>query len=225
MNVHVNLLHDDERRYQGLVSRKFIMLASVGTVAGVLGVLGSLAGYSFFGERQEWQTLQAQWQQTEPRYKNYLSQQQGQGRIKAVVGELNGWNRGRLTLSAFLLEVQRLVAPHPLQLTRVSIMGESTFVQPPTPRVSPAAATNAPPAKPPPPIPARLWRVSIMGRVYGPQGHSAVVALTTQLQHTPGLAEVWDSVRLQNLTRATGSERRDEQSFTIEGLTRMRKCE
>jgi hypothetical protein len=225
MNVHVNLLHDDERRYQGLVSRKFIILASAGTVVSILVLLGSLAGYSFFGERQEWSTLRTQWQQTEPRYKNYLSQQQGQGRVKAVVGELNGWNRGRLPLSAILLDVQRMVAPHPIQLTRITIMGESTFVQPPTPKVPPAAATNAPPAKPPPPIPARLWRVTIMGRVFGPQGHSDVVALTTQLQNAPGLADVWESVRLQNLTRATGSERRDEQNFTIEGLTKMRKCE
>ena len=225
MNVHVNLLHDDERRYQGLVSRKFILLVSVGTVVSILVLLGALATYSFFGERQEWKALQAQWQQTEPRYKNYLSQQQGQGRVKTVMGELNGWNHGRLPQHGFLLEIQRAVAPFPIQLTRLQVMGESILVQTPAPKAPPAAAPNTPPAKPPPPIPARSWHVTITGRVFGPQGYTDVLAFVAQLQNAPGLSDVWESVRLQNLARPSGTEHRDEQNFIIEGLTKVRKCE
>lgn len=225
MNVHVNLLHVDERRYQGLVSRKFVMLVSVGTAASVLGILGALAVYSFFGERQEWKSLHAQWQQTEPRYKSYLSQQQGQGHVKTVVNELNGWNHGRLPQHEFLLNIQRAVAPYPIQLTRLQVIGESSLVQQPMPKTPAVAATNAPPAKPPPPIPARCWHVTITGRVFGPQGYTDVLAFVAQLQNTAGLAEVWESVRLQNLARPSDPEHRDEQNFTIEGLTKLRKCE
>ena len=229
MNVHVNLLHEDEQRYQGLVSQKFIIRGSVVMVVGILLILGSLALYGYFGEYQERKTLETQWKQTEPLYRNYLSRQQGQGRVKTLVNELNGWNHGRLSLAAFMLDVQRVVAPFPIQFSRMTLMGETTFVQPPTPKPPPmdaSSVTNAPVAlKPPPPIPARRWRVTITGRVYGPQGHSDVVTLANRLQNAPWLADVWDSVRLQNLTRSTAGEHRDEQNFTIEGLTKLRKCE
>jgi hypothetical protein len=225
MNVHVNMLYEVERRYQGLVSRKFTFRALLGTLAAVLLLLGSLALYSFFGERQNWHALKTQWQQVEPHYKRYLLQQQGQGRVKNVAGELDGWNRGRLSMNAFLLDIQRVAAPYPIQFSRLNITSEGSLVQPPAPKVAPAAAANAPPAKPPPPIPARRWQVLITGRVFGPQGYGDVVAFVTKLQNAPGLAEEWESVRLQNLARATGSDRRDEQNFTIEGVTKLRKCE
>ena len=227
MNVHVNLLHDDERRYQGLVSRKFILLVSSGLGLGLLVMVGGFAVSSFLGTRQEWNTLQTRWQETGPRYKKYLTKQQEQNRVKAVFGELNGWNHGRLPMAELMLEVQRTVAPYPIQFSRVTVAGETTLVQPPAPKPPPAdaSATNAPPAKPPPPIPARRWRITISGRVFGERGHTDVVALTEQLQANPRLAELWESVRLQSLTRATGTERRGEQMFSIEGLTKLRKCE
>jgi hypothetical protein len=225
MNAHVNLLHESEQRYQGLVSRKFTFRALLGTLASALLLLGSLALYSFFGERQEWKALKTQWQQVEPHYKRYLLQQQGQGRVKNVATELDGWNRGRLPMNAFLLDIQRVAAPYPIQFARLTVMGENTLIQQPAPKRPPDAAADAPAPKPPPPIPARRWQVSISGRVFGPQGYRDVIAFVNKLQNTPGLAELWESVRLQNLARVTGGERRDEQNFTIEAVTKVRKCE
>ena len=240
MNVHVNLLHDDERRYQGLVGRKFIVIAATSAVVGLLAIVGTLLGYNLISAQQELQQLRASWKQTEPQYKRFLAQQKVRDLAAGVLGELRGATHGRLPMHDFLLEVQRVVAPFPVQLDRITITSEASLVQPPPPKVAvkldepkpegpvapPAAITNAPPPPPPPPaIPARRWRVTLTGRVFGEQGHSAVVALATQLQRSPPLAEIWESVRLQNLARAPGEAHRGEQLFTIEGLTKLRKCE
>ena len=240
MNVHVNLLHDDERRYQGLVGRKFMVIATTCTVVGLLTIVGGLLGFNLFSAQQELQMLRSTWKQTEPQYKRFQAQQKVRDQTAAVLGELNGWEHGRLQMHSFLLEVQRVVAPVPVQLERVTMTAESVMVQPPAPKVAvkldepkpegapaPAASTNAPPPPPPPPpaIPARRWHITIAGRVFGEQGHSAVVALAAQLQQAPALADVWDSVRLQSLARAPGEAQRAEQLFTLEGLTKLRKCE
>ena len=238
MNVHVNLLHDDERRYQGLVGRKFIVIAATSTGLALLLIVGALLGIYLISAQQELQELRTQWRKTDPQYKKFLVQQKGRDQVAAVLGELNGWGHGRLPMHAFLLEIQRSVAPYPVQLDRVTVSGEYTMIQPPPPKVAvkleaapveaggaPVASTNAPPPPPPPAIPARRWHVVLSGRVFGDQGHTAVVELVTALQQSPPLADLWESVRLQNLSRAPGESHRGEQLFTIEGLTKQRKCE
>ncbi len=237
MNVHVNLLHEDERRYQGLVGRKFIMISATGTGLALLLIVGGLLGYTLISAQQELEMLRTQWRQTEPQYKKFLVQQKIRDQVAAMLGELKGWTHGRLSLHDFLAEIQRVVAPFPIQLDRLSVAGEYTMIQPPPPKVAlklevapaeaggaPVASTNAPPP-PPPPIPARRWHVTLSGRVFGEQGQSEVVELAAQLQKTPALAGLWDSVRLQSLTRAPGESHRAEQLFTIEGLTKLRNCE
>jgi len=236
MNVHVNLLHDDERRYQGLVGRKFIAIAATTTGLALLLIVGGLLGFYLISAQQELQELRAQWRKTDPQYKKFLVQQKTRDQVAAVLGELNGWGHGRLPTHDFLVELQRVVAPYPVQLDRVTVSGEYTMIQPPPPKAvvkldeappesagAPVAAAKAPP--PPPAIPARRWHIVLTGRVFGDQGHTAVVELVTKLQQTPPLADLWESVRLQNLARAPGESHRAEQLFTIEGLTKQRKCE
>lgn len=227
MNVHVNLLHDDERRYQGLVSRKFIVLISLGLGVGLLVMVGGLLVSNFLGTRQEWNLLQERWRETEPRYKKYLVQDKERSRVKAMVGELNGCNHGRLGMHDFMLDLQRAVATYPIRFSRVSISAEASLVQAPVPKAPPldVSVTNAPPVKPPPPIPAHRWHVTMTGRVFGERGHLDAVAFTEQLKRQSRLAELWESVRLQNLSPVAGSENRGQQIFTIEGVTKLRKCE
>ena len=237
MNVHINLLHDAERRYQGLVGRKFILICATSTVLALLLIVGGLLGYNLVSAQQDLETLRASWRQTEPQYKDFLKQQKIRDQVAAMLNELNGWTHGRLPMDGFLLEMQRIVAPYPVQLDRLTLAGEYTMIQPPLPKVpvkieepkpeasgAPVAVTNAPPV-PPPPIPARRWHITITGRVFGEQGHTAVVDLAAKLQQAPAFAGLWDSVRLQSLTRAPGEEHRTEQLFTIEGLTQQRKCQ
>jgi hypothetical protein len=231
MNVHINLLHDDERRYQGLVGQKFIIIATAATALALLLIVGGLFGYGLMSAQQELERLRIDWKQTDPRYKKFLMQQKVRDQVSAVLGELNGWTHGRLPMHTFLLEVQRVVAPYPVQLDRLTVAGEYSMVQPPPPKVvvkfvepAPVVSTNAPPP-PPPPIPARRWHITLTGRVFGAQGHTAVVELAARLQQAPGLSNVWESVRLQNIGRVPGDGSRNEQLFTIEGLTKLRKCE
>ena len=237
MNVHINLLHEDERRYQGLVGRKFILISSTITGLALLLIVGGLLGYNLISAQQELQSLRAQWRQTEPQYKKFLAQQKTRDQVSAVLGELQGWTHGRLLMQPFLLELQRVVVPYPVQLDRLTVAGEFTMIQPPPPKVAvkidepkpegteapPLAAAKPPP--PPPPIPARRWHVTLNGRVFGEQGHTAVVDLAAKLQQAPAFAGLWDSVRLQSLSRTPGEGHRTEQLFTIEGLTLQRKCE
>ena len=68
MNVHVNFLHDDERRYQGLVGRKFIVIAASSAVVGLLAIVGTLLGYNLISAQQELQMLRASWRQTEQQF-------------------------------------------------------------------------------------------------------------------------------------------------------------
>jgi len=238
MKVHVNLLHPDEQRYQGLVSLRFIFLASTITLAVVIILVGGFALYSFFSKRQDLLWARDQWKKTEPLYKQLLTLQQEQKRLKAVVNELDGWNHARLPTYTLLAELQRLVAPHPIQFSHVTVMGERGMVQPPAVTNAPKAevkdesagdggvpAKSTPPPKPPPAIPAWRFRITIAGHVFGEEGHTAVVMFNEQLQRDSQLAATFDSVRLQGLSRASREVQRNEQVFTIEALTPFRKFE
>lgn len=238
MRLQVNLLHEGELRHQGLVGRRFIIMVSLATLVGVLMLVGVLAGYAYISQRQELKNERAQWAKTEPNYKRFTALQQEQGRIKTVVDEILGWNHARLPMYDLLLELQRMVAPYPIQFTRVTVDSEFTMIQPPAPSGSarievkeegakeqsqPAAAPA--PAKPPPATPARRFHIVITGRVVGEQGHKNVVAFDEQLQKSPKLADIFESVRLQGISRAAGESRHNEQNFTIECLTKIRKYE
>ncbi|TAN38160.1 MAG: hypothetical protein EPN23_03075 [Verrucomicrobia bacterium] len=235
MKVHVNLLHPDEQRYQGLVSLRFIFLASIVTLTAVVILVGSFALYSFFSKRQDLVWARDQWLKAEPLYKQTLALQQEQKRIKVVVDELNGWNHARLPLHQLLAELQRIVAPHPIQFSRLTITGERSLVQPPAVTNVPKAEAKSEPAagakpavppKPPPAIPAWRFRITIAGRVFGEAGHTAVVAFNEQLQRDPHLVNIFESVHMQGLSKASReTQRGNEQVFTIEALTPLRKFE
>ena len=122
---------------------------------------------------------------------------------------------------------------------RVTVDSELVMVQPPVPKEKvkldegdeepkdSAAAPHAlvkPPAKPPA-TPARRFHVVITGRVSGEQGHTAVVAFDEDLQKKSPLAPVFETVRLQGISRVSGDNQRNEQNFTIECLTPLRKYE
>ena len=139
MNVHVNFLHDDERRYQGLVGRKFIVIAASSAVVGLLAIVGTLLGYNLISAQQELQMLRASWRQTEQQYKSFLAQQKVRDLAAGVLGELRGATHGRLPMHDFLLEVQRIVAPFPVQLDHITITSEASLVQPPPPKVAVSA--------------------------------------------------------------------------------------
>lgn len=233
MKVHVNLLHPDEQRYQGLVSSRFIILASALTLASILLLVSGFALYGFFSKRQDLQWAREQWKKTELRYRTILALQQEQGRIKKVVDELNGWNHARLPMYDLLAELRKIVSPHPIQFTRLNVNSETMTIQPPPPtnpppvkaqgEAQPVAGAAAP--KPPTPIQAKRFHLLIAGRVLGAEGHTAVVEFNEQIQSNQRIGPWFEAVRLQGINRVTSGARRDEQYFNIEGTTPARKLE
>jgi len=238
MNVRVTLLQESELRHQGLLNRRFLLLAAIGAGALVVVLLIGWGLWRWHGHRQDWQTARTTWAKTEPRYVKFQALQADYGRIKALADELQGWRHARLALSTVLAEVQRLVAPRPIQFERLTVTSQIELIVPPSPpprevtgkpaakRGAAEGAVTPAPAPPAPGVPARKFRIMIEGRAAGEQSYQEVVGLGNDLRTAPALAGLFDSVRLQGLRQVSDAkERPDERLFSIECVLLPRKIE
>jgi hypothetical protein len=214
MIARVNLLRPDEMRYQGPVSREFIRQAAVGGVCALLLLMVVLSVFRHRSIRHNLVLLQESWSEMSPRYEQVRSMQAALGSLQQVEAELQAWNASRIEWGTLLTDLQQIV-PAEIQLTRLSVRGETGLLETP-------ASTGSPKAGAPPPLLARRFNFRIDGRAPGAMAEEVVVRFARTMRDTPAFKEVLDTVRLQGLQRAAGSREEPDRLFGIEGTSRPR---
>lgn len=228
MSLRVNLMHESEGRYQGPVSFRFIAMSSGGFVAGILIIWVVFMLRHSGVLREEVSQLSDRWNSVQPQYKAALQKRAEFSSDQALLKELKSWSTSRLDWAARFDEINGYVPPS-IQLTRLSIQSEWTFMKPaPPPAPASDTAEAKPDSKPKSPPPAQLARkhlMSISGRAEGDAGSDDVVQMVKQLKASPGYSEIFDTIKLQNLVREARPDDRSDRSFAIEGVGLLRKME
>ncbi len=112
MNLQVNFLNKTERRYQGIVSMKIMMLGAVSLLSGITILVFSLAGISKITLSIALDRVQSEWKQLEPQAAVVLKAQDALAANSKTLSELENWSKGdRLSMYRILYAAQSRIPP------------------------------------------------------------------------------------------------------------------
>lgn len=121
MNLQVDLLKKTERRFQGIVSMKVMVLGSVGVLVGTLVLVLSLAGISRMTLQANLLRVRREWERIEPVVKVVRGDAASTEANWKVRDRLNAWSKGGSTpMYQVLRETQREI-PERMQLNNLFV--------------------------------------------------------------------------------------------------------
>lgn len=118
----VNLLKKNEQRYQGAVSRRFIMVSLVITPIVLVAVLSTVKLVQYTGIQAQLKASRAIWVDLEPRVELYKSEQSGLTANRKIMDVLDSWKRAQGSFALLLDEIRDDV-PENIQISHLSIRG------------------------------------------------------------------------------------------------------
>lgn len=112
MSLQVNLLKKTERRYQGIVSMKVMVLGSAGVLIGVTVLILFLAGVSKMTLNANLDRARREWDRLGPLADVVRSAHAATAANKKTLAELDGWAQGdHMAMHAILRAVQSEIPP------------------------------------------------------------------------------------------------------------------
>lgn len=107
MSLQVNLLRKAERRYQGIVSMKVMVLSSVSVLAGITILVFSLAGISKMTLNANLERARREWERLDPQAAVVRNCQTAITANRKTLTELESWAKGdHLSMFSILRAVQ-----------------------------------------------------------------------------------------------------------------------
>lgn len=220
MSLRVDLLREDEVRYQGAVSRRFALRAGISGAVAALSIFLAYFFYTEFSVRRELRDIDERWAQVSDRHKALKEKRITMSSMQGLQKELGAWGRNRLDWVSRLDELEAMI-PLNVQLVRFTVRDEWEFVRPPPPPPKPGEE-----AKPPPSQPARRTYLNISGRAAGANGEDAVIQVVTKMRNTKSYAGIFETIRLQRINTDPQPGDVADRAFDIEAaMAQPRKLE
>lgn len=119
----VNLLRKSEQRYQGAVSRRFIMVSAVITPILLIAVLSGIKMVQYSNVQKELKANRVIWKDLEPKLKLFTEEHQSLNANRTILALFEGWKESELPFVVMLDQIQSAV-PANVQFTRLSLKGE-----------------------------------------------------------------------------------------------------
>lgn len=222
MSLRVNLMREAEYRYQGPVSRKFVLRVSVITAAAVAFLLLTISVHQQISLSRNLKTTKEDWQSIETRFKTATALRDKLNAHQTILNELGKWEKSRPDWTRALENLQTIV-PSTIQITKLNVRGEWQFIQPPTPPAK-EGETTAP--KAPPMVPARRIAMNLEGKASGELADETVIQFVKTIRESAELNPMLESVKLQRLLReAALVDMQADRVFEIQGEFFLRKLE
>lgn len=194
MNLRVDLLLDTERRSSSVLSARSVVRIGSIVVPLVLAVGLLFFGMSLYRTIREASMLDARWKEMEPRSKDAARALAGFQTNREIVQGLQSWRNARLPLDEQMLGLMRLV-PEEAQLLRLTISHS-------------VAVTNK--------LPARMYAMTLQGRVTGANAELRVKEMETRLTALPPFAGATRKAEvLQYSADETQGAGKDDRLFQI----------
>ena len=197
----VNLLKKSECRYQGAVSRRFMLVSIVVTPILFIAVLSGVKLIQYGGVQADLKASREIWNTLEPRLATSVDQQRGLKTNRQAIGLINGWQESQVRMEELLLDIQEAIPEH-VQLMRISIRSDakSTLY-----REVDELGLN--------------YRLALQGVSQGEQAEDAVINLRRDLLKKEYLSSIFDSVKLTSMRKRRGADGENMREFSLEGLS------
>jgi len=196
----VNLLKKNEQRYQGAVSRRFMLVSIVVTPVLFIAVLSGVKLIQYGGVQADLRGSRQVWETLEPRLAVAKKQQSGLKTNRQVLELINGWQGSQVSMEGLLLDIQKTI-PENIQLTRISIRSE----------VKTSVYYAADELK-------LLYRLILQGVSQGARAEDAVIGLRKDLLKEGRLSATFDAVKLTAMWKREGRNGENMREFSLEGL-------
>jgi hypothetical protein len=121
--TRVNLLKKNEQRYQGAVSRRFMLVSIVVTPILFIAVISGVKLIQYTGVQANLRSSSEIWSDLKPRLSLYQDEQRGLNANLQALKLIDGWKNTQILQSRLLTEIQDSV-PQNIQLKRLSIRSE-----------------------------------------------------------------------------------------------------
>ncbi|MDF7809117.1 hypothetical protein P4E94_16850 [Pontiellaceae bacterium B12219] len=116
----VNLLKKGERRYQGKVSKDFIILVGAGVPLLIVLLVMGLFFANKAALKKELESTRVLWKQLEPRMKTYAKDNKELATTRQILELFEGWEASQTSFVKLLNDIQDAVPPS-VQFTRMSV--------------------------------------------------------------------------------------------------------
>lgn len=195
----VNLLKKSEQRYEGAVSRSFILLCGIGAPALLILLIIGLCFAHSASIKYQLKSSQALWENLEPRLTAHTQGNQGLSTNQKLLDLFSGWESSQASFVDLLNDVQGSV-PGTVQFNRLSIRaGESKAIY--------KTATEL----------QLDYNLIIEGVAHGSQAENQVIALQKDLLASERVGNTFDSLKLDSMRKRTDSDGENMREFRLVG--------
>jgi len=199
----VNLIKKNERRYQGLLSRGFILTTGIGVPSVfVLLVFVLLYGQSMSLNAQL-ESSRAVWENYEPRLKQYRKEKSGLTTTGKIKNLFDGWGQSQRSFLGLLEEFQQ-GTPANIQFTRLSIR---TGASKPIYKTAEELELD--------------YDLVISGKAEGEAAENAVIKLQKHLLSGQEVGSTFNTLKLASMRNSTTDAGTPVRQFSLTGSSKQ----
>jgi hypothetical protein len=199
----VNLLKKSEQRYQGMVSRRFVVVSLVATPLLLIAVLSGIKLIQYTGVQSELKASREIWKNLEPKLALFNEEKKALADHRQLLSLFEGWRSSQAPINELLEGIQGSV-PDNIQFTRLSLRGDLT-------RSVYAAADDM----------ALNYKLVIEGLSQGDMAESDVIRLQRQLLACEVVEASFESIKLTAMRKRQDAQRMTMREFRLEGSTQQ----
>jgi hypothetical protein len=197
--TRVNLLKKNEQRYQGAVSRRFMLVSIVVTPILFIAVISGVKLIQYTGVQANLRSSSEIWSDLKPRLSLYQDEQRGLNANLQALKLIDGWKNTQILQSRLLTEIQGSV-PQNIQLKRLSIRSELKTSVYFTPEEC-----------------ALDYKLVVQGVSLGDRAEDSVIGLRKDLMTTELMKATFESVKLASMRKQVAADGQSMRDFKLEG--------
>lgn len=199
----VNLLKKNEQRYQGAVSRKFILISAVVAPVLLIAILSGVKLIQYTGVKSELTVNRELWKDLEPRLTLFKDENRGLVINRKALELFGGWKDSQASFATLLEDIQDTV-PEEIQFTRLSVRSrrtESVYATTEDLKLS--------------------FDLAVEGLAHGARAENHVINLRKELLASHQIGSLFESINLASM-RMRGTETGEGlREFRLEGQSRF----
>jgi hypothetical protein len=199
----VNLLKKSEQRYQGMVSRRFVLISMVATPILLIALLSGIKLIQYAGVQSELTASRAIWENLEPKLALFNEEKKGLADHRQILSLFEGWQGSQAAVVELLEGIQDSV-PDNIQFTRLSLRSDLT-------RAVYATVDDM----------ALNYKLVIEGLSQGDMAESDVIRLQRELLASEVVESTFESIKLTAMRKRQDAQRITMREFRLEGSTQQ----
>lgn len=197
--LRVNLLKKSEQRYQGVVSRRFVLISVVATPILLIAVLSAVKLVQYTGVQSELKASREIWKTLEPKLALFNEEKKGLADHRRILSLFDGWQASQAPVIELLEGIQDSV-PDNIQFTRLSLRSDLT-------RAVYETADDM----------VLNYKLVIEGLSQGDRAEADVIRLQRELLACEVVESSFESIKLTAMRKRQDANRITMREFRLEG--------